>query len=119
MPYGDGVRAHFTAEDPQTRELSWWGGIVSATVEEYAAAIGCDPGAIVQAVEEGAADPLTDTAVSKGQKKRDRPTSHELRSLAFTEEEFEALLDAVQAGATSPSAEQIPPDRSPEREIPA
>lgn len=104
MPYGDGVRAHYLQDSPENRVLSWWGGLVSATVEDYAAAIGCGPSAIVEAVESGDVDPLTDTSVPKGQRgsEEERPTDPELRSLCFCRDEFEKLVEAV--GGTVPTS---------------
>lgn len=95
MTRGTGQR-----ERPDTRELHWWGGIVSATIEDLAAVIGVDAEAIEEAVESGVTEPLADTAKQNGRKGRDRPTDPQLRPLAFCHEELEALVGIT--GGTSP-----------------
>jgi flagellar motility protein MotE (MotC chaperone) len=96
MPNGT-VRAHFTQDSPEERSVESWGGIVSARLEDLARELGTTTEAIAQAVEEGEAEPLVDTARQK-KRERDRPTDPALRSLAFTTEELRSLRSAVGEG---------------------
>lgn len=77
-------------------ELSVWGGIVSARLEDYAGALETTPKAVLGAVEAEGIDPMLDTAEPKGQgKDRDRPTEPGLRCLALRWEDFQRLVEAV------------------------
>jgi hypothetical protein len=102
---GTGVRHHFEDAPDDREELSWWAGILSATIEDLAEAIGVEVEAVERAVERGEAEPLVDTAVGKSRRgdEEERPTSPELRSLALVEEEFEALLETT--GGEDPRTE--------------
>jgi hypothetical protein len=103
-------RAHMTHDANGGAGLEAWGGVLSGTLEEWADALDCDPSTVVDTIDAAGITLMMDTARQKRQE-RDRPTSPELRSVAMVPSEAEALRDAVDAGATSPSADQIPPER--------
>lgn len=99
MPSTAGVRAHYTAGgDAEDRELHVWGGILSARISDIAEAIGATPEEVAQAAESKAVETMMDTAEPKGYRTdEDRPTDPELRSIALTEEQFDALRNEVEA----------------------
>jgi hypothetical protein len=97
--------------------LESWGGVLSGTLEEWADALSCDPGEVVETIDAAGIELLVDTARQKRQE-RDRPTTPELRSVAMVPEEAEKLRDAVGNGEGPQEADQIPPERAPESEIP-
>jgi hypothetical protein len=77
-------------------ELSVWGGIVSARLTDYAGALNTTPEKILDAARREGIEPMLDTAEPKGRgDDRERPTSPELRCLAFTREDFRQLVAAV------------------------
>lgn len=75
MPYGDGVRAHYTQDAAGNRELARSGGIVSATVEDLAAAMGVQAETIEEAIKREELEPLTDTARQKRTERGGRATA--------------------------------------------
>ncbi len=80
-------------------ELSVWGGIVSARLDDIAGALETAPGKVLDRLEAEGIEPMLDTAEPKGQgKDRDRPTDPELRCLALTREDFGRLVEAVGSG---------------------
>jgi hypothetical protein len=104
MPYLSGQVARPKGSDKHdttTADLDrqTWGGIVSARLAEYAAALGCTPDEVLAAIEAAGVEPMTDTAEPKGRgPAKDRPTDPELRSLALTTEDLEAVREALAAG---------------------
>lgn len=93
-----GVRAHYTAGgDAEERELHSWGGIVSARISDIADAIGATPEEVVEVVESGSVELLVDTSTNKGREDHDRPTSPQLRCIALTTDQLDALRDAIEA----------------------
>lgn len=111
-------RAHLSHDPSGSAGLEAWGGVLTGTVQEWAEALDCDPSTVVDTIEAAGIELLVDTARQKRQE-RERPTDPELRSVAMVPGEAEALKDAVDAGGTSPSADQIPPERSGETARPA
>jgi len=100
-------------------ELSVWGGIVSARLEDIAGALETAPQAILGAVEREGIEPMLDTAEPKGQgKDRDRPTDPELRCLALTREDFTRLVEAIGSEPVAPEAAGSH-DEEPKRPDPA
>jgi len=76
-------------------KIEAWGGIVAARLSDYAGARDSTPEAVLDAVDAEGIDPAVDTAEAKGREDHDRPTSPELRCLAFTREDFARLVEAV------------------------
>lgn len=111
-------RAHIRHDQNGSAGIEAWGGVHTGTVQEWADALDCDPATVVDTIEAQGIELLMDTARQKRQE-RDRAQSPDLRSLAMVPEEAEKLRDAVNEGAHPPDAEQIPPERAPESEIPA
>jgi hypothetical protein len=81
-------------------QVEAWGGIVSARLADYASALDSTPEEVLDAVETTGAKPVVDTARSKGREDHDRPTSAELRCLAFSREDFARVVEA--AGTETP-----------------
>lgn len=83
-------------------ELSVWGGIVSARLEDIAGALETAPGKVLGRLKAEGIEPMLDTAEPKGQgKDRDRPTDPGLRCLALTREDFGRLVEAVGSEAVA------------------
>jgi hypothetical protein len=111
-------RAHIRHDQNGSAGIEAWGGVLTGTVQEWADALDCTPAEVVEAIEAAGIELLVDTSKQKRQE-RDRPTDPQLRSLAMVPEEASALRDAVGDGEGPHQAEQIPPERAPESEIPA
>jgi len=85
----------------QTRgKIEAWGGIVSARLSDYAGAFGVTPEAVLDATEAAGVAPIIDTSKPKGQEGHGRPTDPELRCLAFSREDFRAIVETVDTEAT-------------------
>jgi hypothetical protein len=90
-------------------QVEVWGGIVSARLEDIAEALGTAPEAVLDALEAEGIGPMLDTAEPKGRgDDRDRPTSPELRCLAFTREDFARLVEAVASEAVGDEEAAVP-----------
>jgi hypothetical protein len=98
-----GTGKRYGAEDGRG-ELSVWGGIASARLSDYAGALETSPQAILDAVDAEGIDLILDTAEKGQASDRERPTSPELRCLAFTREDFRRLVEAVAPEAVSSEA---------------
>lgn len=80
-------------------ELSVWGGVVSARLEDIAGALETTPEAVLDAIDAEGIDPAVDTAEPKGRgDDRDRPAEPELRCLAFTRRDFRRLCETIGSG---------------------
>lgn len=67
-------------------------GIVSGRLVEWAETFECDPERILRIVEYSSGiDPVMDTAREKPRESHERPTSHDLRSIALTREDVGIL----------------------------
>ena len=100
-------------------ELSVWGGIVSARLEDIAGALETEPGKVLDRLEAEGIEPMLDTAEPKGQgKDRDRPTDPGLRCLALTREDFTRLVEAIGSEPVAPEAAGSH-DEEPKRPDPA
>ena len=79
-------------------ELRQWGGTAWGTVKDFAGALERTPKTVLKAVEETGVELMVDTARPDGKSSKhhdDRPEDPERRSLAFTTEAFEAVVEAV------------------------
>jgi hypothetical protein len=92
---GNGLQVQHDASG----EVRAWGGIVSARLTDLADAAGTTPDGLLEAADQAGRDPIVDTARSKGRRgEPDRPTDPDLRCLAFTREDFQAVAASVQSG---------------------
>lgn len=88
--------AQYGKRDSEGSEINVWGGIASATVEDWAEALDTTPQRVAEAVEE--IDPMVDTAIPKGRSTEDRPTDPALRSVALSTEKVSTLRDTLRNG---------------------
>jgi hypothetical protein len=83
-----------------TGEVEAWGGIVTARLADLADAAGTTPAAFLEAAEQAGRTPIVDTARPKNTRgdSPDRPTDPTVRCLAFTREDFQAVVASAQSG---------------------
>lgn len=79
-------------------ELRQWGGIVAGTIADFAGALEVSSEAVLQAVQDTGVTPMVDTG-RRGDKSTEdhgpRPDDPERRSLAFTTDDFQAVVEAI------------------------
>ena len=78
-------------------DITVYGGVASAYVEAWADAFGVPPEVVIHAA--AAVPPLMDTSVSKPRESHERPSTPELRCLAWLTSQLPEVRAAVEAGA--------------------
>ena len=76
-------------------DITVYGGVASAYVDAWADAFGVAPDAIIHAAE--AVPPLMDTSVSKPRESHERPSTPELRCLAWATDQLPEVRAAVES----------------------
>jgi len=77
-------------------DITVYGGVASAYVAAWADAFGAPPEAVVHAT--AIVPPLVDTSVPKARKSHERPSTPELRCLAWATDQLPEVRSAVETG---------------------
>ena len=80
-------------------DITVYGGVASAYVEAWADALGVPPEVVIDAA--AVVPPLMDTSVSKARESHKRPSTPELRCLAWLTHQLPEVRTAVAEGTVS------------------